>query len=237
MEGFNAARGFVSGAAAHLRTLERREGLFQCRTRLCGWCSDSGRARLPPSHLSMPHAAFWVVQPPARNPSWEPEVGFNAARGFVGGAATQVIAVFVFPYQGFNAARGFVGGAASSTLQQSRESSRFQCRTRLCGWCSGKWYRQDVEAISFQCRTRLCGWCSITTMIRIYTMLLFQCRTRLCGWCSNVLLQDSKCAKKFQCRTRLCGWCSLVALSSCPPKRKKAFWKVSGNLRCLTENI
>ena len=43
--------------------------------------------------------------------------------------------------------------------------------------------------------------------------------------------------RKFQCRTRLCGWCSFVALSSCPPKRKKAFWKVSGNLRCLTENM
>ena len=41
----------------------------------------------------------------------------------------------------------------------------------------------------------------------------------------------------FQCRTRLCGWCSFVARSSCPPKRKKAFWKVSGNLRCLTENM
>ena len=43
--------------------------------------------------------------------------------------------------------------------------------------------------------------------------------------------------KRFQCRTRLCGWCSFVARSPCPPKGKKPFWKVSGNLRCLTENM
>ena len=42
---------------------------------------------------------------------------------------------------------------------------------------------------------------------------------------------------QFQCRTRLCGWCNFVALSSCPPKRKKPFWKVSGNLSVLTENM
>ena len=37
---------------------------FQCRTRLCGWCSQ---------------------RPPSRAVS--PRSGFNAARGFVGGAA------------------------------------------------------------------------------------------------------------------------------------------------------
>ena len=42
---------------------------------------------------------------------------------------------------------------------------------------------------------------------------------------------------RFQCRTRLCGWCSLVARSPFPPREKKPFWKVSGNLRCLTENM
>ena len=39
--------------------------------------------------------------------------GFNAARGFVGGAA--VLNAHIIEMQGrFNAARGFVGGAASS---------------------------------------------------------------------------------------------------------------------------
>ena len=41
----------------------------------------------------------------------------------------------------------------------------------------------------------------------------------------------------FQCRTRLCGWCSFVALSPFPPREKKPFWKVSRNLRVLTENM
>ena len=41
----------------------------------------------------------------------------------------------------------------------------------------------------------------------------------------------------FQCRTRLCGWCNRIARSPCPPKGKKPFWKVSGNLSVLTENM
>ena len=36
---------------------------FQCRTRLCGWCSLFGGARWGEScYVSMPHAALWVVQ-------------------------------------------------------------------------------------------------------------------------------------------------------------------------------
>ena len=89
---------------------------------------------------------------------------FNAARGFVGGAARNTTPTEE-DFLGFNAARGFVGGAA----------------------------------------------------LRVH----------------NQLLADSW----FQCRTRLCGWCSFVARNPFPPKRKKAFWKVSGNLRCLTENM
>ena len=113
----------------------------------------------------------------------------------------------------------------------------------------------------FQCRTRLCGWCSLAMEILTGEIIdvsmphaalwvvqqedsydgnadwEFQCRTRLCGWCSTKSLILVGFFLAFQCRTRLCGWCSFVALSSCPPKRKKAFWKVSGNLRCLTENI
>ena len=40
-------------------------------------------------------------------------------------------------------------------------NAEFQCRTRLCGWCSCylKWDEHVYEV--FQCRTRLCGWCSI----------------------------------------------------------------------------
>ena len=58
------------------------KGGFQCRTRLCGWCSPAWNAKV-----------------------WMQESGFNAARGFVGGAA------------------GF-GAVSSGTAE-------FQCRTRL----------------------------------------------------------------------------------------------------------
>ena len=38
---------------------------FQCRTRLCGWCSQRGVGQEGARSLvSMPHAALWVVQQP-----------------------------------------------------------------------------------------------------------------------------------------------------------------------------
>ena len=87
---------------------------FQCRTRLCGWCNWGRQHR-----------------------DGKETLGFNAARGFVGGAASNVKSLtFVervsMPHAAlwvvqlkrnyyrealnfrFNAARGFVGGAASS---------------------------------------------------------------------------------------------------------------------------
>ena len=61
----------------------------------------------------MPHAALWVVQP--ANADWiaKLDLSFNAARGFVGGAAP-AWSGRRDPRCCFNAARGFVGGAASS---------------------------------------------------------------------------------------------------------------------------
>ena len=80
---------------------------FQCRTRLFGWCNvvsyPTGCFR---SSVSMPHAAFWVVQRrllrhPAR------------------------------PHFCFNAARGFVGGATFVLTEVEYDALTFQCRTRL----------------------------------------------------------------------------------------------------------
>ena len=59
----------------------------------------------------MPHAALWVVQHGAALAYCTYASGFNAARGFVGGAAV-VTNALVKKDEGFNAARGFVGGAA-----------------------------------------------------------------------------------------------------------------------------
>ena len=82
----------------------------------------------------MPHAALWVVQPSSLAQARKPRLCFNAARGFVGGAANywymkintwevsmphaalwvvQPLAKVRYTRMSrFNAARGFVGGAA-----------------------------------------------------------------------------------------------------------------------------
>ena len=111
-ESFNAARGFVGGAASIMCHPDFKYPMFQCRTRLCGWCSSAETPEHSAGHdVSMPHAALWVVQPSSGLMSWRMALCFNAARGFVGGAAC------------------FLG-------MNGRFSSWFQCRTRLCGWCS-----------------------------------------------------------------------------------------------------
>ena len=57
----------------------------------------------------MPHAALWVVQLITAFVVVATACCFNAARGFVGGAALKNPEE---DEEGFNAARGFVGGAA-----------------------------------------------------------------------------------------------------------------------------
>ena len=62
--------------------------MFQCRTRLCGWCNKFPvRKFIGVSEVSMPHAALWVVQPGSSVLDSLIMSRFNAARGFVGGAA------------------------------------------------------------------------------------------------------------------------------------------------------
>ena len=161
MVGFNAARGFVGGAAERGFYHGYDQALFQCRTRLCGWCSEQYEVDWPIEGLfqcrtrlcgwcskilvlavertlvvSMPHAALWVVQLLSCGSNPSNNNCFNAARGFVGGAAANSVLIFhvskvsmphaalwvvqpkrnffsFFPIPGFNAARGFVGGAAA----------------------------------------------------------------------------------------------------------------------------
>ena len=62
--------------------------------------------------------------------------------------------------RGAHAARGFVGGATSLISSIRRSKRMFQCRTRLCGWCSRTECLERRGPMAFQCRTRLCGWCS-----------------------------------------------------------------------------
>ena len=74
-------------------------------------CGGSGE-RSEPIGAPMPHAALWVVQLASLSEYIRKGKGFNAARGFVGGAAT-VDDIDELEGSGFNAARGFVGGAAA----------------------------------------------------------------------------------------------------------------------------
>ena len=61
----------------------------------------------------MPHAALWVVQHLFSKAKPGNDVGFNAARGFVGGATVNQSTIRMCVLC-FNAARGFVGGATAS---------------------------------------------------------------------------------------------------------------------------
>ena len=83
----------------------------------------------------MPHAALWVVQRLIPSLTQIAIPSFNAARGFVGGAAT-ASNTSMRGLSGFNAARGFVGGATLRRRYLRRRTMVFQCRTRLCGWYS-----------------------------------------------------------------------------------------------------
>ena len=112
----------------------------------------------------MPHAALWVVQLLLSNCCKHHLICFNAARGFVGGAAESVPESYPCRTR-FNAARGFVGGAA----------------IHLVDGCSGR--------------------------------------------------------GGFNAARGFVGGAAFVARSPCPPREKKPFWKVSGNLSVLTENM
>ena len=61
---------------------------FQCRTRLCLWCKNpSVHGMIESIHVSMPHAALFVVQGCLISGKQGAICSFNAARGFVCGAS------------------------------------------------------------------------------------------------------------------------------------------------------
>ena len=96
--------------------------------------------------VSMPHAALWVVQLDTVWAEAYERGRFNAARGFVGGAAWRR-STRTFPDGSFNAARGFVGGATQLGTVTLSGTIGFQCRTRLCGWCNSPHMRFRIGAL------------------------------------------------------------------------------------------
>ena len=80
----------------------------------------------------MPHAALLVVQLRPKIPVHEVVHCFNAARGFVGGAASNVYTLRTRG-TGFNAARGVVGGAAMISIRHSTGIESFNAARGVVG--------------------------------------------------------------------------------------------------------
>ena len=88
--GAHAARGFVGGATTSPRHIVVSYSEFQCRTRLCGWCNP---------FVTFHRSVRLLFQCRTRLCGWcnsqsyfeslVREKGFNAARGFVGGATSE----------------------------------------------------------------------------------------------------------------------------------------------------
>ena len=116
----------------------------------------------------------------------------------------------------FNAARGFVGGAACYRARDVRRHQVSMPHAAL--WVVQLLLATMTITYSmFQCRTRLCGWCNLKETFDIRRKTGFQCRTRLCGWCNSVIIESPYALSEFQCRTRLCGWCNARFLSVLSP--------------------
>ena len=168
MTGFNAARGFVGGAATASNTSMRGLSGFNA-ARGC-FLSPLPPLRGPPPPLAqgrLGYAPFsrritqYQLPPPMRG-KWR-------AQRADGGA---------------HAARGFVGGAAFAEQITHLGGSAFQCRTRLCGWCSHSSGRRNQSSSSFNAARGFVGGAARAVSSHFIEDAVFQCRTRLCGWCS-----------------------------------------------------
>ena len=138
--------------------------------------------------VSMPHAALWVVQHRRSGYMVRHRRCFNAARGFVGGAARNQSWAFSLDTVSMpHAALWVVQRGQEST--PARAHILFQCRTRLCGWCSYVMAQVLLVAMSFNAARGFVGGAAKNPFIRPKNPLRFQCRTRLCGWCSGVCCQ------------------------------------------------
>ncbi len=108
---FNAARGFVGGAA----------GAFP-------WFFGRG------VEVSMPHAALWVVQP--ENVKFFTEVFTVSMPHAALWVVQQSILLLIFRKEKVSMPHAALWVVQPASAQNSAPSApAFQCRTRLCGWC------------------------------------------------------------------------------------------------------
>ena len=143
--------------------------------------------------------------------------------------------------------------------------AKFQCRTRLCGWCNFN-TKSGKSGIKFVSMPHAALWVvqrsNVAEMLSLWESFnaargfvggatrwrwhpapsseLFQCRTRLCGWCNLIHINNPKTIVMFQCRTRLCGWCNNpynMILASTPLCFNAARGFVGGATRERTKSL
>ena len=216
-----------------VRQRAQGRGKFQCRTRLFPFAPTTASRSPSPAHAGEAwlRAVFSQNHAISASPADAGERSTSANHTSFYSCSWDVFPYDLFPVQlcpmglllgqvskwraqradrGAHAARGFVSGAALTKPTKSFRGGWFQCRTRLCGWCSLCQHDFSRHADWFQCRTRLCGWCSragrnqptrgnhvsmphaalwvVQRSSETHTLHVraeFQCRTRLCGWCSE----------------------------------------------------
>ena len=173
-------------------------------------CGGSGE-RSEPIGAPMPHAALWVVQRKTLK-------------------LLQILRLVSMPHAALWVVQPY---ALSDWRVVGR---KFQCRTRLCGWCSATLIGQTQPIEWFQCRTQHDMWCNVQILVDEGAEMRFQCRTQHCMWC-NCAFQRVQCGTKsfnaarsivcgatkfvnlcqhpinvFQCRTQHDMWCNTSSL-------------------------
>ena len=131
--GFNAARSILCGATT---SSERRSPLrmFQCRTQhfMCATLRRNSKCLV--SIVSMPHAAFYVVQ--RQDPKFEVNIIQFQCRTqhFMWCNSKKSVSVSQYD-NSFNAARSIICGA-TTIGRYLYLPIRFQCRTQHFMWCN-----------------------------------------------------------------------------------------------------
>ena len=164
-ESFNAARGFVGGATFFPHGVLPRRDVFQCRTRLCGWCNSYGSIPIRVTHDSF-NAARGFVGGAARHLSGKrsPSNGFNAARSMICGATSRSSSMRA-QRCGFNAARSMICGATTVFSATMETFLRFNAaRSMICG-ATHLGYCYTREYPQFQCRTQHDMWCNVRLLV------------------------------------------------------------------------
>ena len=148
--------------------------------------------------VSMPHAAFYVVQQHVPHPLKSLRMFQCRTQHFMWCNIAEQIAGNGL--HSFNAARSILCGATSPP-------------------------RRKPKSLQFQCRTQHFMWCNIDD-VGVYSSsgCFNAARSILCG--ATTKENISPASLMFQCRTQHFMWCNSVARSPCPARGERAFWKV-----------